>query len=126
MGKAWSGCYMKIIYLDQNKWIDLLKSMVKPKEYPKFIDVADLIKIKANSGEWVFPLSLVHFIETLSRADISSRERLALLMSSISKNYSIQSCADVIEAEFLNSFAVFHDVTKKVEIKAIRENLLSA
>jgi hypothetical protein len=117
---------MKIIYLDQNKWIDLLKSIVKPKEYPKYIDIANLIQNKANSGEWIFPLSLIHFMETLSRADIGSREELAYVMSSISKNWSIKSCADVIEDEFLNSFAEIHDVTKKVEIKAVCNNLLSA
>ena len=117
---------MKIIYLDQNKWIDLLKSIVKPNEYPKYIDIANLIQNKVDSGEWIFPLSLIHFMETSSRADVGSREKLAHVMSSISKNWSIQSYVDIEGDEFLNSFAELHDVTKKVEIQAVRKNLLSA
>lgn len=115
-----------IIYLDQNKWIDIAKAILKPDENPKYVDVALKILEKANDNEWIFPISMIHFLETLSRADIASRERLADTMALIAKNNSIKSFIDVETDEFTNLFASVHDLTKLVDIKAVEKNLFPA
>lgn len=115
-----------VIYLDQNKWIDIAKTINNPKKYCQYIDVVHIIKEKSNSGEWVFPTSLIHFIETSARADLKSRKNLASVMSLISKNNSIKPFVEIEKEEFINVFAMLHDVTKKVNICAVNKNLLSA
>jgi len=40
-----------IIYLDQNKWIDLTRAISNPEKNPKYIDVANLILKKVENGE---------------------------------------------------------------------------
>lgn len=117
---------LMIIYLDQNKWIDIAKTISNPERYPKYIDVVKLIKEKADLGEWIFPVSLIHFMETLSRADLKSRKNLASVISSISKNYSIKSFVEIEKEEFVNLFAKLHDATKQMSISAIKKNIFPA
>lgn len=115
-----------IIYLDQNKWIDLARALIKPEDNPNFIDVANLIKDKSTKGEWQLPISMVHFMETCTRADEKSRTRLAKVMSKISRNKSIQSFIDLTELEFINAFSKIHNGSPCIEIDAISDNLFDA
>jgi len=73
-----------IIYLDQNKWIDLAKAIVKPEENQKYSKVANLVLKKIENQEWIFPLSTLHVFETNSREEKESRKRLVDVMAKIS------------------------------------------
>jgi len=115
-----------IIYLDQNKWIDLARSIIKPEDNPKFVDVATLIQAKSTNGEWTFPISMVHFFETCSRSDVASRTRLAKVMSKLSQNNSIRSFIDLTELEFINAFSKIHKGKLFAKVNAISKNLFDA
>ena len=115
-----------IIYLDQNKWIDVARAIIKPEDNPRFVDVANMIQVKSEKGEWVFPISMVHFLETCARADVGSRTRLAKVMSSLSKNNSIRSFIDLAEIEFINAFSIIHNGKPHINIDAISSNLFNA
>lgn len=113
------------IYLDQNKWIDLARAIIKPDKNPKYVEVSKLIQKKSDSGEWEFPISITHFSETCTRKDIGSRTRLAKIMSDISKNNSILSFLELEPIEFINSFACLHNKSQ-IQIKAVKKGILNA
>lgn len=117
---------MKKIYLDQNKWIDLARTILNPSHYKNYKDVAERIQGNVEKGEWIFPISMIHFFETCARVEKESRTRLASVMASISKNYSIASFLDVQRDEFINCFAEIHDKSKRTDIQAVQKNLFGA
>ena len=91
---------MKFIYLDQKVWIALARSIVR-----KTADVNFLNKIreKIDIGEWAFPLSIEHLIETSKRLDDRTRNELATVMGKFSKNYTIAPYPTYKHKEFLLS-----------------------
>lgn len=88
---------MKYIYLDQNKWIELLKGLNDGKD--KYISIFNTIMLKVNVGEWGFPISVIHISETMKRRDDTSRKMLLDLMFTISGGHSIAdyATADILE-----------------------------
>ncbi|GEP65190.1 hypothetical protein CBE01nite_29580 [Clostridium beijerinckii] len=78
----------KIIYLDQNKWIELSQCFYGKSD--KHRDVLGVIIEKTNSGEWIFPISIIHHIETEIREQDVQRQKLAKFMGVISKNWTIK------------------------------------
>lgn len=114
------------IYLDQNKWIDLAKSLINPTENPKYVEVASLIEEKSSSGEWVFPISLIHHLETLSRQEKGSRTRLAAVMSKVSKGNAIITFNDLQKDEFIVAFSKIHTPLEALKVNAVSNNYFAA
>ena len=88
---------MKYIYLDQNKWIELLKGLNDGKE--SYIELYRMMQRKVQECEWAFPISLIHITEAMKRKDEQSRKLLLDLMYVISCGYSISdySTANILE-----------------------------
>jgi hypothetical protein len=78
----------RIIYLDQNKWIELARAATG-KAAPELNQVLDILRESKRLGLNVFPLSLGHFIETNKRRDLESRSRLGSLMWELSDNWTV-------------------------------------
>jgi hypothetical protein len=78
----------RVIYLDQNKWIELART-VNGKATPALIQVLDILRESKRLGLNVFPLSLGHFIETNKRRDLESRSRLGSLMWELCDNLTL-------------------------------------
>jgi len=78
----------RIIYLDQNKWIELAKA-ANGRASPELLQVLDILRESKRLGLNVFPLSLGHFIETNKRRDLESRSRLGSLMWELSDNWTL-------------------------------------
>jgi len=73
-----------IIYLDQNKWIDLAKASVGHPGGKQFLGILEQIKLAAKNGKAIFPLSVEHFIETRRQKNFEKRKILAEIMAEIS------------------------------------------
>ncbi len=114
------------IYLDQNKWIDLGRAILRPDDDNTYVEVAELIKNKVEKGEWIVPLSLIHFLETLARGNNRSREGLARVMEDVSRGYTIVPSMDVEQEEFHNKFAELHSFRATYPIEPIKEHLFGA
>jgi hypothetical protein len=79
----------RIIYLDQNKWIELARAATG-KATPELLNqVLDILRESKRLGLNIFPLSLGHFIETNKRRDLESRSRLGSLMWELSDNWTL-------------------------------------
>lgn len=80
----------KIIYLDQNKWIQLARYYTKRDTVDDEIGkILELVLKKSLDGEWIFPLSFIHYNETRTRKQKEQRLELAKFMGIISRNWGI-------------------------------------
>lgn len=53
-----------IIYLDQNKWSDIMKTLDNPMyQNGRYKAVVRKIMEKSKSLEWIFPISDTHFAD---------------------------------------------------------------
>lgn len=78
-----------LIYLDQNKWIDLARAFHDRPDGNRFKSVLQKIKLAGEEGKAILPLSGTHVIETRASKDMSKRLRLSQVMSSISRGWTI-------------------------------------
>jgi len=95
----------RIIYLDQNKWIELAGATTG-KANPQLIQVLDILRESKRLGLNVFPLSLAHFIETNKRRDLESRSRLGSLMWELSDNWTLAGPAAIQRRELDHALAI--------------------
>lgn len=89
------------IYLDQNKWIELSRAIYRSD--PAYSELISKIIAKIASGEWIFPLSIIHLVETAKRVDDISRRQLERIMGCLSKGYTIVPYMQLNQAECENS-----------------------
>jgi hypothetical protein len=77
------------VYLDQNKWIDLARALNGDELGAPFRDAATVICAAVDAGRASLPLSSGHMFETWKRRDAESRQSLASVMATVSKNHAI-------------------------------------
>jgi len=78
-----------IVYLDQNKWIDLSRAYHGIPEGQKFKHVLEKIQKAVSNKNAIFPLSFEHIFETNKDPDVERRKRLAKVMAEISQGIAI-------------------------------------
>ncbi len=86
-----------IVYLDQKDWIDLAEGFNDVK--PDLKDVANLVVEAAASEGIIFPLSIIHFDETLKQQERAKREHLAEYMVRVSKGWAILPAPVILKTE---------------------------
>jgi hypothetical protein len=72
------------IYLDQNKWVELLRASIAPGGDREGNEVLVAMRAGLAEGSIIVPLSAAHYLETWNRRDWESRHALAGLMREIS------------------------------------------
>lgn len=80
---------MKHVYLDQNKWIDLARTVDSDADEKRFADVALLLRAGVDAGHVSLPLSSAHYMETQNRRDWRSRRQLGETMIAFSELHTI-------------------------------------
>ncbi len=100
-----------VIYLDQNKWIQLARTVLGKPGMSQYEKVKDIILEKVAKDEWQIPLSIIHHLETMSRLEERSRTELARVMGEVSQNYSILPFMYIDKAEFRNSLRIAFDLS---------------
>ncbi len=74
----------RLVYLDQNHWINLARAAVHKPEGAEYRDVLHAFRQARASGRAVFPLSLTHFMETLKITNHRRRLDVAAVMEELS------------------------------------------
>jgi len=82
---------MKIVYLDQNKWIDLARAYHGRTTDRGYKAVLDFAISEVQKGTVVFPLSAIHYMEIARIRDAKRRARLGTIMWEISAGNTIAS-----------------------------------
>lgn len=100
-----------IIYLDQNKWIDLARANVSHREGNKYRCALERVVESAKRGKAIFPLSIQHFIETRKQRNLKKRKELAETMAEISQGIVIAPKSHIMEWEIQRAIAIAFNKT---------------
>ncbi len=76
---------MKILYLDQNKWIELARGVKSPDNFPSQYAVVETLVREAKAGNIVIPLTFANLYETQKIGNIERRKHLAWVQSTLSQ-----------------------------------------
>ncbi len=76
---------MQIVYLDQNKWIDLSRAVKYPAEYPELRKVLEVLVEEAKAGRIAVPLTQTNIYETHKINDPERRHDLAYVQATLSQ-----------------------------------------
>lgn len=78
-----------LIYLDQNKWIDLARAYHGHKGGTQYRSLLQQIKLAVRANRAIFPLTFSHLVETRKAKNLSRRKRLAQVMVEISQGWTL-------------------------------------
>jgi hypothetical protein len=92
----------RIIYLDQNKWIDLARSAAGPGD--DFTPAVEFVRAARAAGAAVFPLSAAHYIESNKQHDDERFERLGRFMHEISGTVAMAGPVAIVRHEIEMAF----------------------
>jgi hypothetical protein len=82
---------MQVLFLDQNKWIDLARVHVgKTTSGPDLVVYQELLEA-VRTGKLVAPLTVSHILETSKRNDPESRAHVVEVQAMLSKGYVFRS-----------------------------------
>ena len=90
---------MDIVYLDQNKWIELSRVHARTVDSGPIANLYSQLLEAVKSGQVLFPLSASHVLETSKRNDPVSRVHLAATQAALSRGYVYRSRAGRLEVE---------------------------
>jgi hypothetical protein len=90
---------MDIVYLDQNKWIELARVQAGAVTSGPTADLYTQLLAAVECGQVLFPLSVSHVLETSKRNDPISRGHLADTQANLSRGYAYRSRAGRLEIE---------------------------
>lgn len=80
---------MKVIYLDQNHWIELSRAAHGRASRPNTPVVLDALRKAQAAGRACVPISLAHYIETYKQQKRDSRSRLASVMLALAAGRTV-------------------------------------
>ena len=84
-----------IVYLDENKWIQIARVWHGKDSSPAVSRIAKL----AEAGAFQLPLSAAHYIETTRTSNAERRQRLGLVMWQLSRGQTLRSQKSILVHE---------------------------
>ncbi len=90
---------MDIVYLDQNKWIELARVHAGAVNAGPLADLYQELVSAVRSGKVLFPLSATHVLETSKQNDPIKRRNLAETQAILSRGFAYRSRAGRLEVE---------------------------
>ena len=95
---------MKLIYLDQNKWIALARAYYGQRDSDGLRPVVSAAFASAADGSAVFPLSAIHYMETWRARNVHARARLGVCMWELSRGQTLACWESIIRHELALRF----------------------
>ena len=108
-----------LIYLDQNKWINLNGAYHNLPNGMRFKTILECIKLAAKNGTAIFPLSDVHVIETRKAKDLTHRRRLAQVMVEISQGWTLAPASHLVPQQLRVAIASLYGEQTQPEPAAL-------
>lgn len=114
-----------IVYLDQNKWIELAKIYHGKLSSPG--DSAFLKEIEASiECGYQYPLSAIHYMEFSRISNVGRRKRLGEVMWKYSKGKTLASTEEIVLKEIEDSLKQFFPVIKSRSLDIIGNGMAHA
>ena len=89
----------KIVYLDQNKWIDLARAVKAPDDFPEHHAVLEKLVEGSKAGELLVPLTQSNIYETHKISDRARRHDLAFAQATLSQGRVFRGRSKRLEIE---------------------------
>jgi hypothetical protein len=120
--------FPKLLYLDQNKWIDLSRAHYRHPKGEPFRDALAAVRRAVETGKLIVPLSAVAIVEMANDSDAERRERLLRFMIDLSRNLTILSFMTVRPWEVRNAVHAFYGRPEPVCVRRsiVREGFYHA
>ena len=119
----------KLLYLDQNKWVELEKVEFGEKKDETISEILTMLRDLVNSDKLIIPIDFNRLTETSHRSLSHTRERLSELMIEMSKGYAVLPFLFVEELEIRNLISRKNSLSevnlKELLINQNTENLLA-
>jgi len=93
---------MTILYLDQNKWIELARAQKAPDDYPEHYAILAMLVAEANAGRLVVPLTEANQYETQKIGSKERREHLAWVQATLSQGKVFRGRHKRLEVEVID------------------------
>jgi hypothetical protein len=90
---------MTVVYLDQNKWIELARAAKYPAEHPELRALLTTVEERVGSGKLVVPLTATNIFETHKVNDASRRRDLAFVQAGLSRGRVFRGRYKRLDAE---------------------------
>ena len=94
-----------IIYLDQNKWIELSKMFHGKDKSARAGRVLNSFKQSVATRSAITPLSAIHYMETSRISNLGRRSRLGETMWEISQGFTIANYSVVVRVELAKALS---------------------
>ena len=96
---------MRVIYLDQNKWIDVARAFHGKAQDAELKAACAVVEKLSRRMAAIFPLSWVHYVETAKITNHEQRTRLGTAMWEISRGHTLASLRKVARFEVETALA---------------------
>lgn len=90
----------QIVILDTKDWIELSRGHYALA--PEFEEIAQIVVEKARSGQVIFPLSVVQFMEIIKNVNQARRQRLAKYVMQVSQGWTVMPALTIFDREIKN------------------------
>ncbi|MNG63954.1 hypothetical protein D3C79_221900 [compost metagenome] len=108
-----------IIYLDQNKWIELARMYHGKDNSIRANKILSEFNAVITSGSAVFPLSSIHYMETARISNNERRSRLGAAMWHFSQGKTLASSNKILAHELENALRNYIPKIKESNLKII-------
>ncbi len=95
----WGRALVLRVYLDQMAWVDLTKAALGRPRRPEHTTALEIARYGVTNELVEFPLSSIHYMETLQRKDAQSREEVGSLMVELSRMRTMAGPPDIQDEE---------------------------
>ena len=93
---------MQILYLDQNKWIELARAVKSPHDFPAEYAVLEALVREANAGRLLVPLTATNLYETHKINMPERRKHLAWVQATLSQGVVFRGRHKRLEVEIVD------------------------
>jgi hypothetical protein len=91
---------MRIIYLDQNKWIELAIAGKAPERAPGVYRLLEILEREVNAGRLILPLTATNLYETHKINNLERRSDIATVQTVLSRGKVFRGRHKRLEVEF--------------------------
>lgn len=88
-----------VVYLDQNKWVELARAVKCPSDHPAHHELLAAMSREVKAGRLVLPLTAANIYETQKTNDPGRRHDLAILQATASQGLVFRGRHHRLEAE---------------------------
>ncbi|MCC3859461.1 hypothetical protein IB289_24275 [Vibrio parahaemolyticus] len=114
-----------LVYLDQNKWIQLAQIVYGKDKSPKSIQTLNEIRASLECG-YVYPLSATHYQEFSRISNLGRRKRLGQVMWDYSQNKTIVSTEKIVIHEIETALSKYFPSIQPGKLELIGQGMANA